>query len=290
VVDETTTEKPRTWLITGASSGFGRSLTIAAARRGDWVLATARHPEALDDVADRFPGRVTTAGVDVTDPRSIQDAVELAVARTGGIDIAVNNAGYAVLGALEELTEDEVRRQLETNLFGVFAVTRAVLPVMRAQRSGHLLQMSSISGAQPWIGFSVYVASKHAVEGFSSSLAAEIAPLGIKVTIIEPGPFKTDFFTRSMARSWPMPEYVESVGQTRSFLETFEQPGDPRRAADLILTAIDAERPPLRLALGNYAVDEFRAEYRSRLAELDAWEELARAADFPAASAQAARR
>ncbi|MCP2337399.1 NAD(P)-dependent dehydrogenase (short-subunit alcohol dehydrogenase family) [Actinomadura rupiterrae] len=220
----------------------------------------------------------------MTEPASVQRAVESAVADFGRIDVVVNNAGYAVLGALEELTEEDVRRQVEVNLFGMLAVTRAVLPVLRAQRRGHLVQMSSISGAQPWVGFSLYVATKHAVEGFSASLAAEVAHLGVKVTIVEPGPFRTDFFTRSMVRSQPRPEYADSVGRTRDFLETFAQPGDPERAAQAILTVVDAGDPPLRLPLGGYAVDEFRAEYRSRLSEIDAWEDLARGADFPVAS------
>ena len=277
-------EEPRTWLVTGASSGFGRELCVAAAKRGDRVLATARRPETLDELADRFPEQVTTALVDVTDPASVRRAVDLAIALTGGIDIVVNNAGYAVLGTLEELSEDQIRAQLETNVFGVLTVTRAVLPVMRAQRSGHLLQMSSVSGAQPWIGFGLYVASKHAVEGFSSSLAREVAPFGIKVTIVEPGPFRTDFFTRSMVHSGQLPGYAATVGETRSFLETFVQPGDPQRAAQAILAVAGTEEPPLRLALGNYAVDELRAEYRARLAELDAWEELSRGTDFPQAA------
>lgn len=288
--ENTSTENQRTWFITGASSGFGRSLSIAAAAGGDQVLATARNPQSLAGLTERFPERITTARVDVTEKQSVHAAVDLAVSRYGGIDVVVNNAGYAALGALEELSEDEVRRQLETNLFGVLTVTRAVLPVMRARRSGHLVQLSSISGAQPWTGFSIYVASKHAVEGFSASLAREVAPLGIKVTIAEPGPFRTDFFTRSMARSQPLPDYASSVGHTRAFLETFEQPGDPDGAAAAILAAVDAEEPPLRLALGGYAIDEFRAEYRSRLAELDAWEDLARGADLPPAATGAGRR
>jgi NAD(P)-dependent dehydrogenase (short-subunit alcohol dehydrogenase family) len=144
--------------------------------------------------------------------------------------------------------------------------------------------MSSISGAQPWTGLSLYVASKHAIEGLSSSLAGELEPLGIRVTIVEPGPFQTNFFGRSMERAAPDPAYEPSVGQTRAFLERFtEQPGDPQRAAEAVIEAISSPRPPLRLALGSYAVEEFRAEYHGRLAELDAWEDLARSADFPTA-------
>ncbi|MFC6880845.1 MULTISPECIES: oxidoreductase [Actinomadura] len=273
---------PLAWFITGASSGFGRAVAAAAAERGDRVLATARRASTLDGLVRRYPDRVRAAEVDVTDPGSVRAAVELAVADGGRIDVVVNNAGYAVLGALEELTDDQARRQVDVNLFGALTVTRAVLPVLRAQRGGHLLQMSSISGAQPWVGFSLYVATKHAVEGFSSSLAGEVAHLGIKVTIVEPGPFKTDFFTRSMVRSLPSPDYAESVGQTRAFMESFtRQPGDPDRAAQAILAVVDDDKPPLRLPLGAYAVEEFRAEYRSRLNEIDAWEDLARGTDYP---------
>lgn len=269
------------WFVTGASSGFGRAITAAAAGRGDHVVATARDVADLAGAAAAHPGRISTHRLDVTDQESVDAAVASAVAAHGRIDVVVNNAGYAVLGALEELTEEQVRRQLDTNLVGVLRVTRAVLPVLRAQRSGHLVQMSSISGAQPWTGFSLYVATKHAVEGFSASLAGEVAGLGVRVTIVEPGPFRTDFFTRSMDRSTPSADYAATVGATREFLESFQQPGDPGGAAAAILRAVDSDRPPLRLALGSYAVDEFRAEYRSRLAELDAWEDLARAADLP---------
>lgn len=201
--------------------------------------------------------------------------------RFGGIDVALNNAGFSILGALEELSEEQIRRQLEVNLWGTIRVSRAVLPTMRRQGSGHLLQMSSISGAQPWTGFSVYVASKHAVEGLSSSLAREVAPLGIRVAIVEPGPFQTDFFSRSMQRAEPTPDYQPSVGEIRAFIDGFtQQPGDPGRAAGALLEVVDADEPPLRLALGSYAVDEFRAEYAQRLADVDAWERVARGTDF----------
>lgn len=274
--------RPRTWFITGASSGLGRALAIAAADHGDQVLATARRAESLAELTDRFPRHIIAARLDVTVPTTIRAAVDLAVRRTGRIDIVVNNAGYSVLGALEELSDEQVRAQFDTNFFGVVNVSRAVLPVLRAQRSGHLLQMSSISGAQPWTGFSMYVASKHAVEGFSSSLATEVSPLGIAVTIVEPGPFRTDFFAR-LIRSAPLEDYAETVGATRAFLETFTPPGDPRGAADAILAVAGTPNPPLRLALGDYAFDEFRAEYRSRLAELERWETLSRGADSPRA-------
>jgi len=201
---------PLVWFITGASSGFGRAIAAAAAERGDRVIATARRAETLGDLVERYPDRVRTVTVDVTDPGSVRAAVELAAAGGGRIDVVVNNAGYAALGALEELTEDQVRRQVEVNLFGVLTVTR------------------------------------------------------------------------SMARSAPWPDYAESVGRTRAFMETFtRQPGDPERAAQAILTVVDDDKPPLRLPLGAYAVAEFRAEYRSRLAEIDAWEEPAHGADYP---------
>jgi NAD(P)-dependent dehydrogenase (short-subunit alcohol dehydrogenase family) len=273
---------PRRWLVTGASSGIGRAVVEAAASRGDLVLATARRPQTIGDLVERFDGHVLSTALDVTDPGAVAVAVELAVARFGGVDTVFNNAGYGVLGALEELSEDQIRRQWETNVFGLINVTRAAIPVMRAGGGGHLLQMSSIAGITPWTGMSAYVASKHAVEGLSATIAAELEPFGIRVTIVEPGPFQTDFFSRSMDRSEPLEGYEGTVGATRETLATAtEQPGDPNAAAAALLTVVDAPQPPLRLLLGAHALREARREYRERLAELDAWEDLALGADFP---------
>lgn len=272
------------WFITGASSGLGRELAEAVAARGDQVLAATRRPEALGDLVKEYEGRLEAVRCDVTDPESVRAAVATAEAALGGLDVVVNNAGYAVIGALEELSDEQLREQLEVNLLGVALVTRAVLPLLRRQRGGHLLQMSSISGAQPWVGFSAYVASKHAVEGLSSSLAAEVAHLGIKLTIIEPGPFKTAFFGPSLVRAPRLADYDGSIGEARAFFDGWDgQPGNPAKAAAAILAVADADDPPLRLALGAYAVAEFRAEYQRRLAEIDAWEHLSLGTDFPAA-------
>jgi len=266
-------KKPgRVWFITGTSSGFGRALSEAAVARGDRVVATARDVAAITGLLALAPDRVLTARLDVTDPRSARAAVAAALAAFGRIDVLVNNAGYGLLGAFEELTDAQLRDEFETNFFGALTVTRAVLPVLRAQRSGHIVQMSSVNGVVPGPGGTAYVGSKFALEGMSESLAGELAHLGIGVTIVEAGPFRTAFGGASLQWGEPMADYAGLIGPARKAFEASHgsQPGDPRRGAEAIINAVGADRPPLRLPLGAEAFAAIRGYLCGRLAELDA--------------------
>jgi NAD(P)-dependent dehydrogenase (short-subunit alcohol dehydrogenase family) len=272
----------RTWLVTGASRGFGRALSEVLLSRGERLVATARDPAAFErEHPDAF-----AVELDVTDPEQARAAVEQAVDRFGRLDVVVNNAGYGHFGAIEELTDDELRQQFEVNLFGVLNVTRAALPVMRRQRSGHLVQMSSLNGIEAMVGGGYYCASKFAVEGLSESLAAEVAHLGIKVTIVEPGPHRTEFAGAQSARvADSIDDYADSVGQAREAFADLDgnQPGDPQRAALAIVEAVEAEEPPLRLPLGQLALDNIRSKLGGQLSELERWERLSASTDLVAA-------
>ncbi|CAA9235002.1 MAG: 3-oxoacyl-[acyl-carrier protein] reductase [uncultured Actinomycetospora sp.] len=275
----------RVWLVTGTSTGFGRAIARAVLARGDRLVATARR---VDDVADlAAPGRAIAVPLDVTDPAAVQAAVDEVVGAFGRIDVVVNNAGYGSRGAFEEFTDEQIRDQFEVNVFGAFAVTRAVLPVMRAQGSGHVIQMSSLAGVRSALGGSVYSASKFALEGMSEGLAAEVAPLGIAVTMIEPGPFRTDFAGRSPARAEPMAAYDDVLGTSRAKFAALHgtQPGDPERAAQAVEGVVDLDDPPLRLPLGASAFDSVRETLHRRLAEVDAVEHLGRPTDYPPSAA-----
>jgi NAD(P)-dependent dehydrogenase (short-subunit alcohol dehydrogenase family) len=280
-----TATEGRVWFVTGASSGFGRAVSETVLRHGDRLVATGRDPGAIQDLADRHPGQAHVLRLDVTDAEAARAAIDDAVARFGRVDVVLNNAGYGHIGAVEELTDAEWRRQFEVNLFGVINVTRAALPRMREQRSGHLVQMSSLNGIEGLVGGAYYAASKFAIEGFSESLADEVAHLGIAVTIVEPGPHRTRFLDSRSARSAkPMPDYADSVGQVREAMAQLDggQPGDPVRAAEAIHRAVAADKPPRRLPLGQVALDGIRAKLNAQLLELDAWAELSASSDFPA--------
>jgi NAD(P)-dependent dehydrogenase (short-subunit alcohol dehydrogenase family) len=282
----TSTNTPRVWFITGTSSGFGRAIAEAALERGERVVATARNPERVVDLEERYPDAARAVALDVTDPAQARVAVDAAREAFDRIDVVVNNAGYGLFGALEELSDDELRRQFETNVFGVLNVTRAVLPVLRRRRSGHLVQMSSLAGtASIFPGEAAYAGSKFAVEGISEALAGELGHLGIRVTIVEPGPFRTDFAGGASVRPVSIDDYEASVGAT---LEAFAemggaQPGDPELAARAIIRAVDADEPPLRLALGELAISNIRAKLDRQGGELDAWERLGQATAYAAA-------
>lgn len=270
------------WFITGASSGFGRALAEAVLGRGDRLVATARNPDVIQDLERSAPQRARAIPLDVTDRERTGAAVEEAVEAFGRIDVVVNNAGGGLLGALEELSDSQLRGQFETNVFGVLNVTRAALPQLRRQRSGHLVQMSSVGGVRANPGHSIYAATKFALEGFSEGLAREVAHLGIRVTIVEPGPFRTDFAGRSMTTAAPIDDYAEVMGPMRERFREMDgtQAGDPALAAAAIITAVEHENPPLRLALGQFAVRTMRSQLDARLRELDAWEPLGSGTDF----------
>jgi NAD(P)-dependent dehydrogenase (short-subunit alcohol dehydrogenase family)/ketosteroid isomerase-like protein len=272
----------RVWFVTGASSGFGRALSLAALQNGDRVVATARNTDDLRGIVEPHAGRAFALPLDVTDPDAAREAVAQAVGRFGRIDAVFNNAGYGHVGAVEELSDQDLRRQLDVNLLGVINVTRAALPVLRRQGAGHFVQMASLNGVEPLPGGAYYTASKFAVKGFSEALAAEVAPLGIRVTIVEPGPFRTRFMG---AAKWAkaMPEYAESVGKTRETLRNMDgkQPGDPARAAQAILHAVQAARPPLHLPLGRMAFENIRNTLGAQLEELKATANIGADTDFP---------
>ncbi|MCU1691327.1 MAG: putative oxidoreductase [Frankiales bacterium] len=279
-----TSSAPRTWLVTGASRGLGRAFCEVALEAGDAVVATARRPEQLDDLVAAHPDRALAVALDVTDRTAVDRAVAEAAAFTGRIDVLVNNAGYGLASGVEEASEQEVRDQFEVNVFGALWCTQAVLPVMRAQGSGHLFQVSSIGGVAAFPNTGIYHASKWALEGFSESLALEVAGFGVRVTIVEPGPFRTDWNGDSMVRSTPMPEYDDVLGARREAMSgayARTQKGDPRRAGEALLQVLDSEAPPLRLLLGAMAADLGPSVYAKRLDEWAAWDATARGADFP---------
>lgn len=281
----------RTWLITGSSRGFGLELTRAALETGARVLATARRPEQLDALIAGFGDRARTAALDVTDPAAARAAVEAAVEAFGTLDVVVNNAGYANSAPIEEMSEDDFRAQIEANFFGVVNVTRAALPVLRRQRSGVFVQFSSVGGRVGGTpGVSAYQAAKFAVEGFSEVLANEVAPFGVKVIIVEPGAFRTDWQGSSMQLHDVGPDYEASVGEINRMRQRTNgtQPGDPARAARIIVDIVDVENPPRRLLLGAGAVAQAREAAAQRVAELEQWAQLSASADFPEPSSSAA--
>ena len=275
----------RTWLITGASRGFGRHLAEAVLEFGDDLVATARRPEQLDDLVARYGERIRSVALDVTDAAGASNAVKEAVNVFGRLDVVVNNAGYANSAPIEEMAEDDFRAQIETNLFGVVNVTRAALPVLRAQRSGVFVQFSSIGGRVGGTpGMGAYQTAKFAVEGFSEVLANEVAPFGVKVIIIEPGAFRTDWQGSSMQLHPVGPDYEETVGAINRYRQENDgtQPGDPARAAKVIIDVVGADDPPRRLILGGDAVTSAQKAADLRAAETEKWADVSRSADYPA--------
>ncbi|MGY1733867.1 SDR family oxidoreductase [Geodermatophilus sp. SYSU D01045] len=270
---------PKTWFITGASRGFGREWAIAALERGDTVAATARDTATLDDLVERFGDAVLPLRLDVTDREADVGAVQQAAERFGRLDVVVNNAGYGQFGMVEEVSEAEARAQFETNLFGALWITQAALPVMRAQGSGHVLQVSSIGGISAFPNIGIYNASKWALEAFSQSLAAEVADFGVRVTIIEPGAYGTDWGGSSARHAEPNPAYDafrEKAAEQRK--ARAGNPGDPLATRDAVLQLVDADEPPLRVFLGDGPLAIATRDYESRLAEWRRWEPLSVAA------------
>ncbi|MGW3288882.1 oxidoreductase [Streptomyces sp. NPDC001002] len=272
------------WFITGCSSGLGRALARAVLERGWRAVVTARNPAKAADLIAGHEERALVLALDVTDPEQTAHAVAEAEAAFGRIDVLVNNAGYGYLAAVEEGEDDEVRALFDTNVFGLVDTTRAVLPGMRARRAGHIVNISSLGGLVAFGATGYYHASKFAVEGLSESLAAEVAPLGIKVTIVEPAAFRTDWSGPSMRQSsTSIADYAATAGTRRmSTLATYgHQPGDPARAAQAVIEAVTAEQPPLRLLLGRAAYDIATARLGSLRSEFDGWREVTLSADFP---------
>jgi NAD(P)-dependent dehydrogenase (short-subunit alcohol dehydrogenase family) len=274
----TSTGRPnRVWLITGSSTGFGRQLAQTVIARGERVAATARNVASVAGLAEQAPDQVLSLRLDVTDQDSIRAAVDATIARFGRIDVLANNAGHGLIGALEELSDAQLRAVLDTNVFGVAAVTRAVLPHLRAQRSGHVVQLSSVGGVVGNPGHAAYATSKFALEGMSEALAGEVAPFGIRVSIVEPGPFRTEFAGRAMNFADAIPDYQETPAgmlRTRFRSQDGNQPNDPARAAEAIVALVDRPDSPLRLPLGPEAVTRIRTKLTDQLADLATWEEL----------------
>jgi NAD(P)-dependent dehydrogenase (short-subunit alcohol dehydrogenase family) len=278
------TIKSRTWFITGASTGFGRILAEEVLKAGGNVVATARKREQIADLEQQYPNTAKALTLDVTSDSQVDSAVTQAFAQFGQVDVLVNNAGYGIAGAIEETTEAEFRPVFETNVFGLIRVTRAFLPYLRKQRSGHILNLSSIGGVTASPGWGYYQSTKFAVEGLSEALAAELAPLGIHVTIIEPGPFRTDFLGRSgVAAAQRIPDYDITAGNARQYLDTQsgKQKGDPLRAAHAMMQVVESPNPPLRLLLGVIALQRLRAKLDNWRQEIAAWEPTTVGADFP---------
>ena len=263
----------RTWFITGSSRGFGREWAIAALERGDSVAATARDTGSLDDLVERFGDRILPLELDVTDRAAVFDAVETAHRRFGRLDVVVNNAGYGQFGLIEEISEAETRAQFETNVFGALWVTQAALPILREQGSGHILQVSSIGGISAFPNIGIYNASKWALEAFSQSLAQEVAGFGVKVTLIEPGGYSTDWGGSSAKHAAPLAAYDEFREQAAEARKArIGTPGDPVATREAVLKVVDAEHPPLRIFFGDGPLRTATADYESRLAEWREWE------------------
>ncbi|MBW4474284.1 MAG: SDR family NAD(P)-dependent oxidoreductase [Stenomitos rutilans HA7619-LM2] len=275
---------PRVWLITGCSTGFGRALAEAVLQQGDSLIATARKPEQLGALIDQYPETAKAVRLDVTLSQDIQTAVDTAIATFGRIDVLVNNAGHGLIAALEEVSDGEMHQFFETNFFGALRLMRAVLPVMRQQGSGHIVNLSSTAGLVGFGGSSLYCGAKFALEGASEALDKEVKPFGIKVTLIEPGAFRTDFNGRSLATA---KQSIDAyAGVSSASLQWFkemngQQPGDPAKAAQAIIQAVDSPHPPMRLALGTDAMSLIQEKLAWVKTDLEAWQQVTVSTDYP---------
>jgi NAD(P)-dependent dehydrogenase (short-subunit alcohol dehydrogenase family) len=270
------------WLITGSSRGLGRALADAVLAAGHMLVATARNPAQLADLIERYGDQVRTVALDVTNEQAAVDAVAVATKAFGRLDVLVNNAGYGDISPIEDTSLDEFRAQIETNLFGVINVTKAALPLMREQRAGHILQFSSVGGRIGPVGRAPYAAAKWGVEGFSEVLSKEVGPFGVKVTIIEPGGFRTDFAGSSTAIREGRPEYDSTVGKTARFQRDYngKQPGDPAKAAAAVLHIASLNDPPLRLLLGSDAVHFVEQNDLAKMESDRKWKDLSVSTDI----------
>ena len=280
---------PKTWFITGASSGFGSAFAQYALQRGYNVVATARNPERLKDLVAQAPKQVLPLELDVNRPQDAQAAIAAAVQHFGRLDVLINNAGYGIVGAAEETPENELRALMDTNFFGAVAVTKAALPVLRKQRSGSIVNISSLGGQLSFAGFSAYSASKFALEGFSEALAQEVAGFDVKVLIVEPGNFRTNLLGSGTREMPAMEAYNQSVGGTREFARNMHgaQLGDPMKAAAAIDRALAAEKTPLRLQLGEDAIGAIRDHANQLLQDLEQWAPVGSATRIEGATASA---
>ncbi len=272
-----------TWLITGTSTGLGRAIAEAAIKAGHNVVATARDVSTLADLASATPDRVEAVALDVTNPEQIADAVRRAEQRFGGVDVLVNNAGYGYRSAIEEGDDADVRRLFDTHFHGPIGLIKAVLPGQRARRSGAIVNISSIAATNHPIGAGYYAAAKASLEAASGALRGELAPLGISVTIVEPGSFRTDFAGRSLTQSAvPIADYAETAGRRRIEYDTDHgtQPGDPEQGAAVILGAVEHPNPPAFLLLGTEALELYKVTTDARAAEVAAWEAISASTDF----------
>ena len=277
-------DKSPVWLITGCSTGFGRELAKLTIARGWPTVVTARDKARVADLATAHEANTLALDLDVTDPTQVKAAVAAAEQRFGRIDVLVNNAGYGYQSPVEEAEEQEIRDQFEANVFGLFAITRAVLPGMRRRRHGHIINITSVAGFIGFPGSGYYAASKHAVEGFSDALHAEGRPLGIKVTCVAPGPFRTDWAGRSLRQTKStIPDYAETAAarmrQTAEY--SGKQAGDPVRAGEAMIRITEVENPPRHLVLGELGYNNVTNKLRERLAQIEEWRETSLGADFP---------
>lgn len=278
--------KQKVWLITGCSTGFGRALATEVLAAGDSVAVTARKPDTIHDIVKGHEDRAMALALDVTDEDEIAEALEETIARFGRIDVLVNNAGIGYFGAIEESDEQEIRQMFEINFFGLAKMTQSVLPQMRKQRSGHIINIASIGGIIAFPGVGYYNATKFAVDGFSESLAKETAPLGIKVTIVAPSGFRTDWAGRSaLDAETKIDDYKETAGANQEKIREYSgnQPGDPVRAAKAIIEAANAAEPPLRLLLGKAALKNAYLKIDQLKQDFDKWADTSAGADFPEA-------
>ncbi len=279
-----TSDSTPVWFITGCSTGFGRELAKLVLDRGWCAVVTARDKERVEDLAAAHGDRALPLSLDVIDDDEIDAGVAAAMARFGRIDVLVNNAGYGYLSSIEEGQPEEIRAQFEANVFGLFAMTRAVLPMMREQKRGHVINIVSVAGFCGFPGSGYYAASKHAVEGFSDSLSKEMAPLGVKVTCVEPGPFRTDWAGRSMTQTKStIPAYAETVAarMAQTSEKSGTQAGDPVRAAQAMIALAEEAKPPLHLVLGEWGYDAVTKKLKESLAEIEARRSTSLAADYP---------
>jgi NAD(P)-dependent dehydrogenase (short-subunit alcohol dehydrogenase family) len=273
----------KVWFITGCSTGFGRELAKEALSKGYKVVVTARKPEQVADITAAYPDTALALSLDVTVPQQIKEAVAAAIARFGRIDVLVNNAGIGYFGAIEESEEEEVRRMFEINFFGLAHMTNAVLPHMRQQRSGHILNVASIGGLRSFPAVGFYNATKYAVDGLSEALMKEVAPLGIKVTVICPSGFRTDWAGRSANNTKiKIEDYATTAGKNMSDLRGYSgnQPGDPVKAAQAMIQVTETENPPLRLLLGAAALKGARLKLEELRKDFEEWADVSEGADF----------